>query len=134
MGQSAIYNTDNSYIQRIQFLQTSGDELLQRIQMLEIGMNRRKQQNQQPHQDELTSLHTMVRKLLQMLAEINVCQYFHMTNEQFNSNEYYYKQMCIRYFQNLMLKFNFRLKAKHIERIKRNLIDDEIDFTIERNS
>ena len=76
----------------------------------------------------------MVRKLLQMLAEINVCQYFHMTNEQFNSNEYYYKQMCIRYFQNLMLKFNFRLKAKHIERIKRNLIDDEIDFTIERNS
>ena len=134
MGQSAIYNTDNSYIQRIQFLRTSGDELLQRIQMLEIGMNRRKQQNQQPHQDELTSLHTMVRKLLQMLAEINVWQYFHMTNEQFNSNEYYYKQMCIRYFQNLMLKFNFRLKAKHIERIKRNLIDDEIDFTIERNS
>ena len=49
MGQSAIYNNDNSYIQRIQFLRTSGDELLQRIQMLEIGMNRRKQQNQQPH-------------------------------------------------------------------------------------
>ena len=129
MGQSMIYNSYNynDYHERIRFLRTSGDQLLQRIQMLEIGMNRRKQQNQQPHQDEVTSLHTMVTKLLQMLAEINVCQYFQL----FNFNEYYYKQMCIRYFQDLMLKFNFRLKAKRLNRIKRNLID-EIDFTISR--
>ena len=132
MGQSMIYNSNNSYNQRIQFLRTCGDQLLQRIQMLEIGMNRRKQQNQQPHQDEITSLHAMVTKLLQMLAEINVCQYFQLTNELFNPNDYYYKQMCIIYFQNLMLKFNLKLKAIRIERIKRNLIDAEIDFTISK--
>ena len=134
MGQLLVYNSNDSYNQRIKVLRISGDELLQKIQMLEIGMNRRKQQNQQPHQDEITGLHTMVTKLLQMLAEINVCQYFQLTNELFNSNDNYYKQMCIRYFQDLMLKFNFRLKAKRIERIKRNLIADEIDFTIEKNS
>ena len=133
MGQSMIYNSYNynDYYERIRFLRTSGDQLLQRIKMLEIGMNRRKQQNQQPHQDEVTSLHAMVSKLLQMLAEINVCQYFQLTNELFNFNEYYYKQMCIRYFQDLMLKFNFRLRAKHLNQIKHYLID-EIDFTISR--
>ena len=48
--------------------------------------------------------------------------------------------MCNRYFEDLLLKFNFRLREKNIEKIKQNIeqIDDndsdndsdKIDFTI----
>ena len=68
----------------------------------------------------------MVKKVLQMLAEINTCQYFQLTNELFNTNDYYYKQMCTRYFQDLLLQFTLKLKAR---RTKRNLNYD-IDFMI----
>ena len=86
---------------------------MQRIQMLEIGMNRRKQQNQQPHEDEITMLQSLVKKLLYILAEINTCQYFE--NYQFNGNGYNYKQMCTRYYQDLMLKFILKLKSRNID-------------------
>ena len=112
MSQSTI-NYYNSYNQRIQFLRTCGDQLLQRIQMLEIGMNRRKQQNQQPHKDEITMLELSVKKLLYFLAEINTCQYF-LAYPFFNCTKYYYKQMCTRYYQDLMQKFILKLKARNI--------------------
>ena len=101
----------NRYNQRIQLLRANGDQLLQRIQMLEIGMNRRKQQNQQPHENEVISLRSMVKKLLEMLAEINTCQYFQVTKQLFNTNDYYYKQMCTRYFEYLMKKFTLESKT-----------------------
>ena len=88
--------------QRIQFLRTCGDQLLQQIQSLEIGMNRRKQQNQQPHKDEITMMKSPVKKLLYLLAEINTCQYFQ--KYQFN----------FIYYQKLMLKFILKLKARNI--------------------
>ena len=79
--------------------------------------------------------------MLQMLAEINVCQYFHLADEYFDFNSYYYKQMCRKYFEELMLQFKLKLKTKLINQIKRNLInendnndndddDDDIDFSI----
>ena len=122
----AMVNYYNTYNERIQFLRLQGDQLMQRIQMLEIGMNRRKQQNQQPHDNEVVSLHSMVKKLLQMLAEINTCQYFQLINKLYNPNDYYYKQMCTRYFQDFLLQFNLKLKAR---REKRNLNYD-VDFMI----
>ena len=78
----------NCYSQRIQFLRTCVDQLLQRIQSLEIGMNRRKQQNQQPHKDEITMLKLWTKKLLYFLAEINNCQYFQKYQFNFNFNDY----------------------------------------------
>ena len=145
MGQSMVYNSYNygDYTERIRFLRTNGDQLLQRIQLLETSMNKRKQQNQQPHQNEITNLQSMAAELLQTLAEINTCQYFLLTNEYFNFNDYYFKQMCLKYFQDLVREFNFRLKAKRLNQIKRNLIDeinkvndddddDDIDFLISR--
>ena len=125
MTQSMV-NYYNSYNQRIQFLRTHGDQLMQRIQMLEIGMNRRKQQCQPPHENEVNSLHSMVKKLLQMLAEINTCQYFQLTKELYNNNEYYYKQMCTRYFEDLMLKFTLKLKTRRA----RHDLNYDIDFMI----
>ena len=116
------------YTERIRYLRSNGDHLLQEIELLETNMNKRKQQNQQPLKNELTRLHTMTRKLLQMLAEINVCQYFKMVNEYYNFNDYYYKQMCFRYYQDLLRELNLKYK---------NLIDDnddnDIDFSINRS-
>ena len=78
-------------------------------------------------------------KLLQVLAEINVCQFFHQINEYYDANDYYYKQMCRKYFEDLMQQFTLKLKEKRVNEIKRNLIkeidddnDDDIDFSISR--
>lgn len=46
MGQSLIYNNNNNnygdYTERIRFLRSNGDHLLQRIQLLETSMNKKK--------------------------------------------------------------------------------------------
>ena len=136
MGQSLVYNSNNygNYTERIRLLRSNGDQLLQKIQCLETSMNKRKQQNQEPIDYEITKLHSMVIKLLQTLAEINVCQHFLLVNEYYNFNDYYYKQMCRRYFQDSMQQFNLRLKLKRQN--QRYLIadnndnDDGVDFLI----
>ena len=130
-----VFNSRNygDYTERIRYLRSIGDHLLQEIELLETNMNKRKQQNQQPLENELTSLHAMTTKLLQMLAEINVCQYFKMVNEYFNFNDYYYKQMCFRYNLDLLRELNFKLRTKRLNQIKSYLIDDnDIDFSINR--
>ena len=129
-----VFNCYNysDYYERIRYLRSIGDHLLLKIDLLETNMNKRKQQNKHLLENEVTSLNAMTKKLLQSLAEINVCQYFIMVNEYFNFNDYYYKQMCFRYYFDLLREFNFKLKTK---RLKRNLIDDEdndIDFLISR--
>ena len=136
MGQSLVYNSNNydDYTERIRYLRSIGDHLLQRIKLLETSMN--KQQNQEPLIDEII-INDMVRKVLQTLAEINVCQYLYLVNEYYHFNDYYYKQMCQRYFQDLMLQFNLKLKEKRLNDIIRFLIDDnndngDVDFSISR--
>ena len=136
MGQSLVHNSKNygCYTDRIRFLRTIGDHLLQQIEVLESDMNKRKQQNQQPLSNEITKLHDLTTQLLHSLAEINVCQYFYLVDEYFNFNDDdYYKKMCHKYFQDLMQQFNLKLKAKLINQIKHNLYDndnDDIDFSI----
>ena len=124
MGQSLVYNSSNygDYIERIRLLRSNGDQLLQKIQCLETSMNKRKQQNQEPIDYEITKMHSLVIKLLQMLAEINVCQHFLLVNEYYNFNDYYYKQMCFKYFKDSMQQFNSRLNAR--------LLNTRIDFSI----
>ena len=106
------------YQQQIQFLRSSGDILLDRIKTLETNMNRRKQQNQQPFQQDINSLNAMVKKLLQILAEINTCQYFQLTYEPFNCYSHYFTQMCNRYFQDLMQQFTAKLRIKRLQRLQ----------------
>ena len=143
MGQSLVYGSKDygCYTYRIQFLRTIGDQLLQQIQILEIDLNKKKQQNQNPLSNEITKLHDLMTQMLYALAEINVCQYFYLNNEYFNFNDDYYKKMCHKYFQDLMQQFNLKLKAKIIKRIKTNLKNydddddndkdnDDIDFSI----
>ena len=133
MGQSLVYNNNNysDYTERIRYLRSIGDHLLRRIQLLETNLIK---QNQEAFIDEII-INDMARKLLQTLAEINVCQYFYLVNEYYHFNDYYYKQMCQKYFQDLMLEFNLKLKAKRLNQIKRILIDnndDDVDFSISR--
>ena len=111
-------NHYNYYQNQIQFLRWSGDILLQRVKTLETNMNRRKQQNQQPFQQDLNSLNAMVKKLLQILAEINTCQYFQLINEPFNCYSNYYIQMCNRYFEDLMQQFIAKLHLKRAQRFQ----------------
>ena len=141
MGQSLVHGGKDygCYTYRIQFLRTNGDRLLQQIQLLEVDLNKKKQQNQQPLFNEIKKIHDLTRQLLFSIAEINVCQYFYLNNEYFNFNDDYYKKMCNKYFEDLMQQFNSKLKAKIINRIKQNLTNDDnvndnddndIDFSI----
>ena len=127
----AIINHYNDYQRRIQFLQSAGDFLLEQIKSLEINMNRRKQQNQQPFIEDINSLDAMVKKLLHMLAEINTCQYFQLTNEPFNFYCPYFTQMCNRYYEDLIQQFIAKLNTRRIQRLQqqRNIIDP-VDFEI----
>ena len=136
MGQSLVYNSNNygNYTERIRLLRSNGDQLLQKIQCLETSMNKRKQQNQEPIDYEIIKMHGMVTKLLQILAEINVCQHFLLVNEYYNFNDYYYKQMCRRYFQDSLQQFNLKLKLKRQNQSylidDNNDNDDGVDFLI----
>ena len=111
-----MVNHYNYYQQRIQFLRANGDVLLQRIKMFETNMNRRKQQNQQPLVQNLNSLNAMVKKLLQMLAEIYTCQYFQLTYERFDYA--YFTRICSSYFENLLHEFIVKLRMKRIHRLQ----------------
>ena len=113
-----MINHYNYYQERIQFLRSSGDILLHRVKTLEINMNRRKQQNQQPFVQDINSLNAMVKKLLQMLAEINTCQYFQLTNEPFNCYSPYFTRTCNRYFEDLMQQFIAKLRIRRIQRLQ----------------
>ena len=114
-----MINHYNYYQQQIQFLRSSGDILLQQIKTLETNMNKRKQQNQQPFEQDINSLNAMAKKLLQILAEINTCQYFQLTNEPFNCYSNYYIQMCNRYFEDLVQQFIGKLHLKRTQRLQR---------------
>ena len=132
----AMVNHYNYYQQRIQSLRLNGDILLQRIKMLEINMNQRKHQNLQPNPQHINSLNVMVKKLLQMLGEINTCQYFQLTNEPFNIVDFYFKQMCNRYYEDLIRQFIAKLRIRRIQRLQQlqrlNNIIHPIDFQIHK--
>ena len=123
MAQQSLYYLNN-YNQRIQTLRTCGDQLLERIKMLEIGMNRRKQQNERPHQDELNCMYSMATDLLRMLAEIKTCEYFRATCQLINFNEDFYKKTCKIFFRDLVRQFNIRLKTQRLN------VNCQIDFSI----
>ena len=110
----------NHYNHKIQFLQLCGNQLLESIKSLEIGMNRRKQQNEQVHPDDLNRMYLMTRNFLQMLAEIKTCQYLKMTHKLVNFNDEFYITICDTFFKGFVRRFNTILKAH----------DNEIDFSI----
>ena len=114
----------DKYDQRIQFLRSQGDQLLESIKSLEIGMNRRRQQYQQPHLTEIDWMYSMARNLFEMLAEIKTCEYFKMTHKIINFNEDFYKKTCRAFFRDLVRQFNAKLNRKRLNASGR------IDFSV----
>ena len=110
---------NNNYQNRIYFLRSHGNILLNRIKMLEIKMNKKKQQNKEADQKDINSLNAMVKKLFRMLAEINTCQYFELTNKPFiHVNDFYFNQICNKYFEDYIRRFITQLRLKRIQRLQ----------------
>ena len=124
MAQEMLYYLDN-YDRRIQFLRSQGDQLLESIRSLEIGMNRRKQQHQQVHMTEIEWMYSMAKNLFEMLAEIKTCKYFKMTKKLVSLNDDFYKKTCRAFFKDIVRKFNAKLNAKRLN------ANGKIDFSIQ---
>ena len=112
-----MINHYNDYQQHIQFLRSSGNILLQRVKTLESNLNRRRQQNQQPFVPDINSLNAIVKKLLQILAQINTCRYLQL-NEPFNIHSSYFTRICNRYFEDLTQQFITKLRIRRIRRLQ----------------
>ena len=124
MANQMLVFLDN-YDRRIQFLRSEGDQLLESIKSLEIGMNRRKQLHQPVHITEIDWMYFMVKKLIGMLAEIKTCEYFKMTKKLVSLNDDFYKKTCHAFFKDIVRKFNARLFAKRLN------ANDKIHFSIQ---
>ena len=114
----------HNYDRRIQVLRLQGDQLLESIKSLEIGMNRRRQQYQQVHPTEIDWMYSMARNLFEMLAEIKTCEYFKMTHKLVNFDDDFYKKTCHAFFRDLVRQFNARLNAKRLNK------NGQIDFSV----
>ena len=117
----------SNYDQRIWFLRSQGDQLLQSIKLLEIEMNKRRQRYLQPYLYQINGICSMTENLLEMLAEIKACQYFKLTHQLVFFNEHLFKVTSHAIKKDLINKFNARLSAK---RVSNGFIDDDIDFLI----
>ena len=114
----------DNYNRRIQVLRSQGDQLLESIKSLEIGMNRRKQQHQQIHMTEIDWLYSMAKNLFEMLAEIKTCEYFKLTHKLVNFDDDFYKKTCRAFFRDLVRQINAKLNAKRLN------ANNQIDFSI----
>ena len=110
-----------NYDQRIQFLRSQGDQLLQSIKLLEIEMNQRRQRYLQPYIYQINGICSMTEMLFEMLAEIKACEYFKLTNQLVFFNDDLFKITSHAIKTDLLNKFNAKLTAKD---------DDDIDFVI----
>ena len=108
----------NHLNQRIQLLRSTGDISLQKINRLETYLNRRKQQNQYPLNEDINLLNQSVKSQLKMLAEIKTCQYFISCFEGISIFSPRYIEMCNRLFENLMRQFLHDLQIKREKRFK----------------
>ena len=114
-----MINNYNQYQQQIHLLRAHGDVLLERIKILEIKMNKRKQQNEEADPKDINSLNAMVKKLLRMLAKINTYEYYQLTNEPFiRLNDFYFNHIFNNYFEDYIRRFIMQLRLKRIRRLQ----------------
>ena len=106
----------NHLNQRIQLLRSTGDISLQKINRLETYLNRRKQQNQYPLNEDINLLNQLVKSQLKMLAEIKTCEYFISCFEAISIFSPRYIEMCNSLFENLMQQFLHDLQIKRVKR------------------
>ena len=118
-----------NYDQRIQFLRSQGDQLLQSIKLLEIEMNQRRQRYLQPYLYQINGICQMTEMLFEMLSEIKACEYFKLTQRLVFFDDDLFKITATAIKNDLINKFNAKLYAKdHSNHRYDN--DDDIDFLI----
>ena len=101
------------YEREILSLQTQGDALLQKIKQQETKMNRAKQQNLQPNQNDLYTLDQMIKMLLRMLALIDSYRYFQARNEPMtDKNRSWFYDIANNYYLNTLKRFVLKLKVR----------------------
>ena len=101
------------YEREILSLQTQGDALLQKIKQQETKMNRAKQQNLQPNQNDLYTLDQMIKMLLRMLALIDSYRYFQARNEPMtNKNQSWFYDIANNYYLDTLKRFVVKLKVR----------------------
>ena len=116
----------SNYDQRIRFLRSQGDQLLQSIKLLEIEMNQRRQRYLQPYLYQINGICQMTEMLFEMLAEIKACEYFKLTQRLVFFNDDLFQITAIAIKRDLINKFNAKLYARH----NSNNDNDDIDFLI----
>ena len=67
------------YSQKIYHLRIKGSRLLQKIKLHEIKMNKRKQQNLNPHLTSIDLMSEMINELVKISAMIETYRYFNAT-------------------------------------------------------
>ena len=101
------------YEREILSLQTQGDALLQQIKQHETKMNRAKQQNLQPNQNDLYTLDQMIKMLLRMLALIHGYRYFQARNEPMtDKNHSWFYDIANNYYLDTLKRFVVKLKVR----------------------
>ena len=101
------------YEREILSLQTQGDALLQQIKQHETKMNRAKQQNLQPNQNDLYTLDQMIKMLLRMLALIHGYRYFQARNEPMtDKNRSWFYDIANNYYLDTLKRFVVKLKVR----------------------
>ena len=101
------------YEREILSLQTQGDALLQKIKQQETKMNRAKQQNLQPNQNDLYTLDQMIKMLLRMLALIDSYRYFQARNEPMtDKNRSWFYDIANNYYLDTLKRFVVKLKVR----------------------
>ena len=118
----------SNYDQKIRFLRSQGDQLLQSIKLLEIEMNQRRQRCLQPYLYQINGICSMTEMLFEMLAEIKACEYFKLTQRLVFFNDDLFKITSSAIKKDLINKFNAKLYARG--KSNNDDDDDDIDFLI----
>ena len=118
-----------SYQTEINFLRREGNKLLQEINRHETKMNKKKQQQLQPNEQDLYQLNEMVKKMLRIMAFIEGYRHFQLLKMTMtNDNILWFYSKPNNYYENLLQRFKLRIRQLQYRKIMEN--EESVDFTI----
>ena len=118
-----------SYQTEINFLRREGNKLMEEIRQHETKMNKKKQQQLQPNEQDLYQLNEMTKQMLKIMTFIEGYRYFQllkMTMTHDNILWFYWKTN--HYYENLLQRFMVRVRQLQYKKIMEN--EKSVDFTI----
>ena len=98
--------------QEILRLKTNGDRLLAIIKIQETKMNRKKQLQIKPDENELYWLKQMTENILRIISLINTYRYFSKNEQLTQQNHNWFYEIATCYYLDLLKDFNITLKNR----------------------